>query len=104
MRRFPTFLVVFTGTARTAPVVFYQLKTYESYRTLMQFIDRHPHWEVTSGWSKRRFHLYRTERLKQGLTTPHFFETKQGWLRVPEAHWPLAAAPKEDILFAPSFS
>ncbi len=104
MRRFPKLLVVFTGRERTAPVVFYQLTTETSYRTLVQFIDRHPKWEVTQGWSKRRFHLYRSERLKQGLDTPYLRETEQAWLRITEPRWPLAASPKEDRLFAPALS
>lgn len=104
MRRFPKFLVVFTGTERHAPVVFYELASETSYRTLVRFIERHPHWDLTTEWSKRRFHLYRVERLKQGLPTPHFRETAHGWTRVSEPHWPLAASPKEERLFAPSLS
>jgi hypothetical protein len=104
MRRIPRLIVVFTGTERTAPVVFYQLATNGSYRSLTEFIEHHPRWEVTTGWNRRRFDRYRSERLKQGLDSPYFRETTQGWLRVNEPSWPLVAAVKEERLFAPSLS
>lgn len=104
MRRFPKFIVVFTGIRPNASVVFYQLTTEDSYRHLLRFIQRHPEWEITTGWNSRRFHTYRVERLKQGLETPFFRETAHGWTQISEPRWPLAVATHEERRFVPSAS
>jgi hypothetical protein len=104
MPRFPKFIVVFTDTQRHAPAVFYEIANQDSYQVLRQFISDHPDWDATHQWSRRRFQALHTERLKQGLASPHFRETRQGWIRVSAPQWPLAAAPKEQVLFVPQFS
>ena len=103
-RRFPRFVVAFTGAERTAPVVFYEVASEDSYHRLQRFLDRHLDWEIATGWSRRRFHSYLSERLKQGLATPYFRETNRGWLRVAQTRRPTSAAPKEDTLFTPQTS
>jgi hypothetical protein len=95
---------VYTGTEPTAPVALYQLRTNQSYRELVRFFERHPSWEATTGWNRRRFLGYRQERLKLGLTTPYFKETNHGWVQVAEPHWPLTATPTEERLFIPSIT
>lgn len=106
MNRFPQRVVLYTGWERTAPVVFYELKTSEGYRTLVSHVlGQNPRWEFSTEWSKGRFKRFRRELLERGIPCPHFRETERGtWTQVIDPQWPLAQSAKEARVFTPSLS
>ncbi len=101
---FPRSVVVFTEGTSAAPVVFYEVRSESSYRILRRFIDQHPTWEVSTEWTRGRFHWYLRERLNQALPIFHFRETRQGWVRVPEPRQAQVATSQEETLFIPQIS
>ncbi len=103
MRQVPKYLVAYTGVGRTSPVVFYEVRNPASYGRLIQFIEQHPNWEVSTEWSKRRFAGFRRERLGQGLPAPAFRETRRGWVRV-AASAPQVKGSLEELRYVPSAS
>lgn len=99
------YVVVFTGSDRMAPTVFYQLINDESYRVLKRFLDRHPAWEVSADWTRARFQGYLRERKQDGLPFLHFRETRKGWMRVNhQGQQHLVSTFKEENLFTPQVS
>lgn len=104
LHEFPRSVVVFTEGTSAAPVVFYEVRSESSYRILRRFIDQHPTWEVSTEWTRGRFHWYLRERLSQALPTFHFRETRQGWVRVTEPRQAQVTTSQEEALFIPQIS
>jgi hypothetical protein len=78
-RRLPAYGVLWTGSGRTNPVVFYEVRTPASYYQLTHYLARHPDWHWSFDWSRRRFIGYQRELERQGVPWLLYRETAEGW-------------------------
>ncbi len=106
MNRFSRRVVLYTGWERTAPVVFYEVRTEAGYRNLVSHVlNKNPRWEFSTDWNAARFNRFRRELLERGIPCPHFRETASGtWTQVIDPKWPLAQSSQEARVFTPSLS
>jgi hypothetical protein len=86
--RVPVYGVLWTGSDRTDPVVFYQVRTPESYHRLVHFLAEHPTWSWSFEWSRRRFLAYQRELDRKQVPWLMYRETPTGWRLTTPAPFP----------------
>ncbi len=100
---FPRYGVMWTAYSNRAPVVFYSLKSPSGYRQLVQYLARHPEWEVSFSWSSHRFYAYQCELSSHNHIWLMYQETASGWKLAAQAS---VAAPnrQSSTRFVPTYS
>ncbi|PSR22317.1 MAG: hypothetical protein C7B45_07365 [Sulfobacillus acidophilus] len=77
---FPRYAVMWPSHQANTPVVFYAIKTAQSYAQLARYWRHHPEWQVSVGWSQRRFYHYQRELRRLGVDTLFYRQTHSGWI------------------------
>jgi hypothetical protein len=94
---------MWTAYSEDSPIIFYEVKSPESYHLLAKYLARHEEWEVSFSWVPRRFYAYQRELSRQGLNWLMYQETNEGWKLAAHAHTNAATLPSS-TRFVPTYS